>query len=330
MYKHLLGSATGLAFVALFATTSIAPASAAVIVRPGSGHAALQDRSGRFRPAANGYTFMTINNANDPTFNQLLGINNAGTICGYFGSGQTGHPNKGYCVTPPYAQANFVDLNYPGSVQTQVVAIDNIGNTAGFWIDGANTNFGFVEWNMIFTSYRSPMTHKGTVNQLLGLNDNGIAVGFYTGGLGVNHGYELNQATGKFPPIVPPGMTNVTAAGIDNAGDVAGFGTANDATVSFLLRNGTFSAFTFPKSTGGTMAFGMNNKDQIVGSYVDAKGASHGFVLTHPLNNAKWVSIDEPDGIGTTVINGVNDLGQLVGFYVDKAGNTDGFLATPR
>jgi hypothetical protein len=99
--------------------------------------------------------------------------------------------------------------------------------------------------------------------------------------------------------------------------------------VSFLLRKGTFSAFTFPKSTN-TTAFGMNNKDMIVGSYVDAQGASHGFVLTHPLNNAKWASIDEPDGIGTTVVNGVNDLGQLVGFYVDKAGNTDGFLATPR
>jgi hypothetical protein len=330
MYKHLLGSATGLAFVALFATTSVAPVSAAVSVRPGSGQIRPHDRFGRVRPAANGFTFMTLNNAKDPTFNQLLGINNAGTICGYFGSGATGHPNKGYCVTPPYAQANFVDLNYPGSVQTQVVAVDNIGNTAGFWIDGANTNFGFVEWNMVFTSYRSPMTHKGTVNQLLGLNDNGVAVGFYTGGKGVNHGYELNQATGAFKAIVPPGSTNVTAAGIDNAGDVAGFATAaNDAVVSFLLRNGAFSAFTFPNSTN-TTAFGMNNKDQIVGSYLDAKGASHGFVLTHPLNNAKWVSIDEPDGIGTTVVNGVNDLGQLVGFYVDKAGNTDGFVATPK
>ncbi len=329
MYKHLLGSATGLAFVALFATTSVAPAPAAVIVRPGYGHTAPQNRSGRSR-AANGYTFMTINNANDPTFNQLLGINNAGTICGYFGSGATGHPNKGYCVTPPYAQGNFVDLNYPGSVQTQVVAIDNIGNTAGFWIDGANTNFGFVEWNMVFTSYRNPMTHKGTVNQLLGLNDNGIAAGFYTGGKGVNHGYELNQATGKFTAIVPPGMMNVTAAGIDNAGDVAGFGTAaNDNVVSFLLRNGTFSAFTFPNSTN-TTAFGMNNKDMIVGSYVDAKGRIPRLRAHAPAEQCE-VDLDRrPGGIGTTVVNGVNDLGQLVGFYVDKAGNTDGFLATPK
>ena len=35
----------------------------------------------------------------DPTFNQLLGINNEGTIAGYFGSGAQGHANKGYTLT---------------------------------------------------------------------------------------------------------------------------------------------------------------------------------------------------------------------------------------
>ena len=40
--------------------------------------------------AAPTYTFQTLNNNADPTFNQLLGINNAGTIAGYFGSGVAG------------------------------------------------------------------------------------------------------------------------------------------------------------------------------------------------------------------------------------------------
>ena len=74
----------------------------------------------------------------------------------------------------------------------------------------------------------------------------------------------------------------------------------------------------------------MNSRDQIVGAYLDAAGASHGFVLSHPLTQAKWTSVDDPNGVGTTVINGTNDLGQLVGFYVDAAGNTDGFLANPK
>ncbi|HEY2490919.1 MAG TPA: hypothetical protein VGI37_15560, partial [Streptosporangiaceae bacterium] len=33
------------------------------------------------------YTFTTLDNQNDPTFNQLLGINSHNVISGYFGSG---------------------------------------------------------------------------------------------------------------------------------------------------------------------------------------------------------------------------------------------------
>ena len=47
-------------------------------------------------PAA--YSFRKIDNGADPSFNQLLGINNSGRIAGYFGSGLHGHPNKGYLV----------------------------------------------------------------------------------------------------------------------------------------------------------------------------------------------------------------------------------------
>lgn len=48
------------------------------------------------------FKFQAITNANDPTFNQELGINNSGVIAGYFGSGAAGHPNKGYTVVRPY------------------------------------------------------------------------------------------------------------------------------------------------------------------------------------------------------------------------------------
>jgi hypothetical protein len=47
------------------------------------------------------YIFQDIINPGDTTFNQELGINNAGAISGYFGSGQMGHPNQGYKVAPP-------------------------------------------------------------------------------------------------------------------------------------------------------------------------------------------------------------------------------------
>src|SRR3984957_2153048 len=59
------------------------------------------------------YSFRTLNNANDPTFNQLLGINDSGIIAGYFGSGAPGHPNKGYTLLPGYHQSDYRNQNYP-------------------------------------------------------------------------------------------------------------------------------------------------------------------------------------------------------------------------
>ncbi len=281
--------------------------------------------------AGTAYTFKTLNDNADPTFNQLLGINNHGVIAGYFGSGTvvngTLHPNKGYTLNPPYGQGNYTNENFPGSVQTQVTAINNHGYTAGFWVDGNGNNFGFIQWNGVFTSYKNPNTGTGTVNQLLGLNDKGIAVGFYTDGNGVNHGYKLNQNNGKFTEIVPPGGANVTATGINDNGDIVGFLTAsNGSVVSFLLKGSSFTEFDFPNSTN-TTALGVNQNDQIVGVYVDGNNKMHGFLLSNPLTGAKWKSIDDPNGVGTTTVNGLNDNGQLVGFYVDGAGNTDSFIA---
>src|ERR1039457_3102935 len=102
-----------------------------------------------------GYMFQNIIDTADPTFNQALSINNAGTIAGYFGSGGangtpppfTLTPNKGYTVGGP-AYTSFVNQNFPGSSQTQVTGINNAGTTVGFWADSngatAPNFFGFV------------------------------------------------------------------------------------------------------------------------------------------------------------------------------------------
>jgi hypothetical protein len=94
------------------------------------------------------YHFQTIDNPKDLTFNQLLGINDEGQIVGYFGSGAAGHPNKGY-VIPPFSR-QFIDENFPGSVQTQVTGENNRGVTVGFWSNtnmgvGKDANFGWVD-----------------------------------------------------------------------------------------------------------------------------------------------------------------------------------------
>jgi hypothetical protein len=77
--------------------------------------------------ASGNYAFQTLNNAHDQTFNQLLGINDNAKIVGYFGSGQAGHPNKGYRLLPPYSQRSYINENFPRAAQTQVTGSTTVG-----------------------------------------------------------------------------------------------------------------------------------------------------------------------------------------------------------
>ena len=145
------------------------------------------------------YSFRTLDNAKDLTFNQLLGINDSGVIAGYFGSGAQGHPNKGYLLLPPYGHGNYINENFPGSVQTQVTGLNNRGVTVGFWstmnnANMVNDNFGFVDVGGHFRTADFPTKSPANppVDQLLGVNDSDVAVGFYTDANGNNHGYEYN------------------------------------------------------------------------------------------------------------------------------------------
>ena len=290
-----------------------------------------------------GYQFRTVDNARDLTFNQLLGVNNEGVIAGYFGSGAQHHPNKGY-VLLPFGHGNYLNENFPHSVQTQVTGLNDRGVTVGFWsnmnnANMVNANFGFYTVGGRFHTVNFPTGNNASpqVDQLLGVNDHDVAVGFYTNAQGSNRGYEYNIYTRTFTRVLVPGAPggqagpSLTAAAINNYGDVAGFYAKTSAqTDAFLkLHNGQFITLAVPGASM-TQAFGVNDRDEVVGAYTVGSGNNaqmHGFTW-RPGHG--FSTVDDPHGVGTTTINGVNNAGELVGFYVDGAGNTDGMIATPR
>jgi hypothetical protein len=151
------------------------------------------------------YTLTTIDNPTDPTFNQLLSINDLGEIAGYFGSGAPGHPNKGYTVTETGAGPVFVPENYPTSVQTQVTGINNAGQTVGFEIDAAGNSYGFVDNNGVFSIAVDPRAKAigGVVTeQFLGVNDRDQVAGFYAkNAAGDTAGFIYNELTGAFSNV---------------------------------------------------------------------------------------------------------------------------------
>ncbi len=279
------------------------------------------------------FAFQTVDNMKDPTFNQLLGINDSDTIAGYFGSGAAGHPNKGYTL-----HVNYRNENFPGSTQTQVTGLNNEGVTVGFWssmnnANQVNDNFGFYAINGRYYHTADFPTGDGAtppVDQLLGVNDSDIAVGFYTDSQGVNHGYSYNILTHRYHSVNVPGDTNVTAAAINDLDDVAGIATnASGVTEGYLeLPNGKTYKLNFPGATA-TQALGVNNGDVVVGDYTDGTGSgatTNGFIWSPEFG---FETVNDPNGVGTTTINGINDRGTIVGFYVDAAGNTDGLVGWP-
>ncbi|MGH8317752.1 MAG: PEP-CTERM sorting domain-containing protein [Steroidobacteraceae bacterium] len=284
---------------------------------------------------ADAYMFQDIINPADVTFNQELGINNSGEIAGYFGSGNAGFPNKGYTTTAPYTSTSFTNENFPGSIQTQVTGINGAGTTVGFLSNsnnggGLDDNFGFVNQGGTFTEVNHPggPTAGLYFDQLLGVNNSNVAVGFYVDAAGATHGYTYTIGTDTFSGNIddPFGIGATTATAINNSGEIAGF-YEDSAGVDhgFVDTNGFFTTID-PVGSTGTMLFGINDNGFAVGTYVDAAGAMHG--LLYDLNDNDSQNIDDPFGIGTTTINGINDHNQLVGFYVNSADNTIGLLAT--
>ncbi|HEY3903330.1 MAG TPA: hypothetical protein VGM14_05480 [Streptosporangiaceae bacterium] len=284
------------------------------------------------------YSFKTVNNNNDPTFNQLLGINDAGKIAGYFGSGAKGHPNKGYTLKPPYHQVDFRNQNFPGSKQTQVTGLNNGDIQVGFYStmntkSGNNNNFGFYSINgKHFHKVNFPTKNPASppVDQLLGVNDSGLAVGFYLDAKGNSHGYLYDIPAHKYVSENPPlgtGVTSVTPTGINDPDSVCGFFTNSGGTTKgFLIRKASPHLFILKvPGSDATMPFGVNKFGLVDGVYT--KGSKN-FGFTWDRKHG-YQTVKDPNGPTQTFVNGVNSAGDLVGFYVDRKGNTDGFIAKP-
>jgi hypothetical protein len=288
-------------------------------------------------PAATGYSLRTLDDTGDGTFNQLLGINNNGHIAGYFGSGSAGHPNRGYILRPPYGPSRYQNIDVPGSAQTRLTALNDEGVQVGFWSarsggGPAAASTGFFVMGGRFTSVGFPARDSSSppVNQLLGVNDRDVAVGFYTDAQGRDHGFRYDIATRRFSPVLVPGASSVTAAAINTSGGVAGFCTGRGHVTEGFFQRSSGQLYLL-RAPGATMteALGVNDKGEVVGAYRLGRGRgamTRGFTWTP---GQGFSTVDGPSGAVATTINGVNNAGDLVGFYVSREGQTDGLVATP-
>lgn len=271
------------------------------------------------------FTYQTINDPGSSTLTEILGVNNLGKICGFYND-----PNVGMTARSPYQAQNFQKVSYPGAVDTQVAAINNSRTVAGWYDNSDGQIFGFTEWEGIWTNYQDPHAHGGStqVTELLGIEDDGLAVGYYEDSTKVLHPFEIDTTTGQYHNIDVPGAVDSVATGINGKGDIVGWLTlASGVTEGWLLKGGFFTLFAYPASQQ-TRPTSINWTDDIAGSYQDRSGDTHGFVLSNPLTSQLFQKIDEPDAGSGTVVTGINNHHAIVGYYSDGSGNTNGFLGT--
>ncbi len=78
---------------------------------------------------------------------------------------------------------------------------------------------------------------------------------------------------------------------------------------STAFGQGTYTQIDEPDAVGFTEALGVDNSGDIVGTYADSSGGTHGFLLS----NGTYITIDYP-GVQNTELFGINDQGQIVGY----------------
>jgi probable HAF family extracellular repeat protein len=112
---------------------------------------------------------------------------------------------------------------------------------------------------------------------------------------------------------------------INNFDQTVGFYESASGQHGFLYVDGMFTTLAdFPGAAGRTVAWGLNNKGQIVGSYSFLSGGSHGFIYDY--DNGEFTTLDVPfSGAYETFPVAINDDGQIAGIYQDTSGQ-HGFL----
>jgi uncharacterized membrane protein len=166
-----------------------------------------------------------------------------------------------------------------------------------------------------------------------GANDTGNFVGYSLQSQSLYNYKAYEEVGGVLTMLDIPDAFNSSAQAINSAGDITGYYTIerNDITHHgfILAADGTLTGpIDFPKTNrlGGTLFFGLNTQQVVVGAYYDAQQIQHGLVR---MADGTFLTYDVP-GSTSTDIRGINDRGQVCGDYLDSASVRHCFLGQLR
>ena len=243
-------------------------------------------------------------------------INDKGEIVGVYldNTGASfGFTLLGSTFSPPIKDPN------DAANLTEGRGINNKEVVCGDYTDSSGLFEGFFDKRGNFTNYAP----DPNFTLVLGINN----VGDFCGSeiptsTGVQSGY--TNIGGVLTDIVVPTSSATLAYQINGLNQVCGYW--NDASAIshgwWMDTDGSIHSPIDPQGSTTTIIFGNNDKNMMVGRYVDAAGATHGFLFEAP---RKFVIYDQP-GSTFTSLNGINKKNQIVGRYTDSAGRDRGIL----
>jgi hypothetical protein len=224
------------------------------------------------------------------------------------------------------AQYTFEEIIVPGATEASANG-NSTHEIAGDFTDSNGVTHGFILSNGVFTTVDVDFP-DAKLTQINGINAPGRFAGTYseTGNLATNaRGYFSSK--GDFVTIHPPGSSRTQVGFLNAQGEVVGAfrdNTASQKRRSFIWKDGHFTIFNVPgddPGPGGTIAFGINDKGETVGNYLEG-GLNKGFFRSKKGEFTKF----EVPGALLTIAEGINNAGTIVGVYVAADESIHGFI----
>src|SRR5881396_2778390 len=205
---------------------------------------------------------------------------------------------------------------------TEGRGINNSRTVAGDYVISDGTLHSFFLSGGTFTEYDVP----GAVQtNLLSINDAAsFTGGFDPDGSGIFQGFV--SVGGTLTSFSVPAALSTFAYEINNSNQlVVGYYIDSSVILHGYFRdaNGALHFPIDPSGSVGTVLFGLNDRNWVVGRYADSSGATHGLFFVPP---NQFSTFDYP-GSTFTSLNGINAQGNITGRYVDASGIAHGFIA---
>lgn len=199
---------------------------------------------------------VNIDNDQNGSLTTCIGINSSGTIVGQYNNWY-GDP-QGFS----YKDGAFTDIG-PAGVVSAAYGINDAGNIVGYYLDSGGNQHGFLWDGQSYTTLDVP---GATQSAAWGINNSGLITMFWSDSQGFTQGAVYDGS--RFVTINVPGATSTYPHAINNHGDIVlswedSVGTLHGA----LFHGGRYYKFDDPKGLNGTEAFGINDKDIVVGRF---------------------------------------------------------------